>query len=159
MFEKYKPKLYPRCDKVREELNEVKKEVSNIELLVTQKFDKVVGLIEKTEAGREKTEERIGDFLDKVEGTLYGNGGVGMKTEMELIKQKEERMSERINGIGQKVSENAKQLIEKEKELSDKIIKIDKQVTINTTKIMVYAGGVGTIVGLISVFAPMLFNK
>lgn len=142
---------YPKCDKVREEIN-------GLEIAFTKKLDDVTTLIKTNEVSRKKTDERIDDFLNKVDSFLFGNGGKGIKTDIALMEQKEQLMEKTLNTLGEKVSSSVVKVNEEMKILKDKVAEVDKQVTINTTKILCYTGAIGTLVGVIATFAPMLFD-
>jgi len=142
---------YPKCDKVREEIN-------GLEIAFTKKLDDVTILIKTNEVSRKKTDERIDDFLNKVDSFLFGNGGKGIKTDIALMEQKEQLMEETLNTLGEKVSSSVVKVNEEMKILKDKVAEVDKQVTINTTKILCYTGAIGTLVGVIATFVPMLFD-
>ena len=142
---------YPKCDKVREEIN-------SLEIAFTKKLDDVTILIKTNEVSRKKTDERIDDFLNKVDSFLFGNGGKGIKTDIALMEQKEQLMEKTLNTLGEKVSSSVVKVNEEMKILKDKVAEVDKQVTINTTKILCYTGAIGTLVGVIATFVPMLFD-
>jgi len=142
---------YPKCDKVREE-------ISGLEIAFTKKLDDVTILIKTNEVSRKKTDERIDDFLNKVDSFLFGNGGKGIKTDIALMEQKEQLMEKTLNTLGEKVSSSVVKVNEEMKILKDKVAEVDKQVTINTTKILCYTGAIGTLVGVIATFVPMLFD-
>jgi hypothetical protein len=142
---------YPKCDKVREEIN-------GLEIAFTKKLEDVTILIKTNEVSRKKTDERIDDFLNKVDGFLFGNGGKGIKTDIALMEQKEQLMEKTLNTLGEKVSSSVVKVNEEMKILKDKVAEVDKQVTINTTKILCYTGAIGTLVGVIATFVPMLFD-
>tara|TARA_Y100000310_G_scaffold130040_1_gene129206 strand:- start:1077 stop:1544 length:468 start_codon:yes stop_codon:yes gene_type:complete len=142
---------YPKCDKVREEIN-------GLEIAFTKKLDDVTTLIKTNEVSRKKTDERIDDFLNKVDSFLFGNGGKGIKTDIALMEQKEQLMEKTLNTLGEKVSSSVIKVNEEMKILKDKVAEVDKQVTINTTKILCYTGAIGTLVGVIATFVPMLFD-
>jgi|TARA_Y100000031_G_scaffold155328_1_gene205708 hypothetical protein len=142
---------YPKCDKVREEIN-------GLEIAFTKKLDDVTTLIKTNEVSRKKTDERIDDFLNKVDSFLFGNGGKGIKTDIALMEQKEQLMEKTLNTLGEKVSSSVVKVNEEMKILKDKVAEVDKQVTINTTKILCYTGAIGTLVGVIATFVPMLFD-
>ena len=142
---------YPKCDKVREEIN-------GLEMAFTKKLDDVTILIKTNEVSRKKTDERIDDFLNKVDSFLFGNGGKGIKTDIALMEQKEQLMEKTLNTLGEKVSSSVVKVNEEMKILKDKVAEVDKQVTINTTKILCYTGAIGTLVGVIATFVPMLFD-
>jgi|TARA_R100001530_G_scaffold5877_1_gene7097 hypothetical protein len=142
---------YPKCDKVREEIN-------GLEIAFTKKLDDVTILIKTNEVSRKKTDERIDDFLNKVDSFLFGNGGKGIKTDIALMEQKEQLMEKTLNTLGEKVSSSVVKVNEEMKILKDKVAEVDKQVTINTTKILCYTGAIGTLVGVIATFVPMLFD-
>ena len=142
---------YPKCDKVREEIN-------GLEMAFTKKLDDVTILIKTNEVSRKKTDERIDDFLNKVDSFLFGNGGKGIKTDIALMEQKEQLMEKALNTLGEKVSSSVVKVNEEMKILKDKVAEVDKQVTINTTKILCYTGAIGTLVGVIATFVPMLFD-
>ncbi len=142
---------YPKCDKVREEIN-------GLEIAFTKKLDDVTILIKTNEVSRKKTDERIDDFLNKVDSFLFGNGGKGIKTDIALMEQKEQLMEKTLNTLGEKVSSSVIKVNEEMKILKDKVAEVDKQVTINTTKILCYTGAIGTLVGVIATFVPMLFD-
>jgi hypothetical protein len=142
---------YPKCDKVREEIN-------GLEIAFTKKLEDVTILIKTNEVSRKKTDERIDDFLNKVDSFLFGNGGKGIKTDIALMEQKEQLMEKTLNTLGEKVSSSVVKVNEEMKILKDKVAEVDKQVTINTTKILCYTGAIGTLVGVIATFVPMLFD-
>jgi|TARA_Y100000296_G_scaffold41717_1_gene48063 hypothetical protein len=142
---------YPKCDKVKEE-------ISDLEISFTKKLDDVMILIKTNEVGRKKTDERIDDFLNKVDGFLFGNGGKGIKTDIALMEQREIVIEKDVNTLGEKIVSNTIKVAEEIKTIRNKVTEVDKQVTINTTKILCYTGAVGIVVGLIATFVPMLFD-
>jgi hypothetical protein len=74
------------------------------------------------------------------------------------MEQREIVMEKDVNTLGEKIVSNTIKVAEEIKTIRNKVTEVDKQVTINTTKILCYTGAVGIVVGLIATFVPMLFD-
>ncbi len=91
--------------------------------------------------------EGIKKFTEKIERLIFGNGELGLKTEVELLKLE---------------NTNIKTLRKEDKEEFDcykkKVKKLSDRVLINSTKMYAYSGAIALIVSLLAIFVPILWQ-